>query len=580
MRRRQGRQYLGHELRVVVGQGSSNESTQWLYRLVMSLTFLEDAVSRPTETLQNRASYTHGSPASPHSAYCTMPLLDLPNEVLGSIIDCVDPGDLDHFVESSPLLKSLATHALEVHREREQEYTEIGVFGCHEHIGQHPLQVLEQICANPQVAWYPRSLTVECCSTRGVEHFDEEFARLMNDDEFDKKYEPEYFDGGFWESDAINVYRVIKSWAKDIRDLVFHSGYFDEEESECWYNQIRKGNREAVVGLLLMLLPNLEIIEFRTWSTHMNLLVKIVQRITRPPKESSKETKEGACVLMKLRELRLRGGEISARWEDFGLAGCFALLPSMRKICAVEVYCWFFNSSTHAWTQVEPRSSNIDEIHMEHAFLRTWTILDCLRCLKTLRKLHYDWNSVPDGGFPYILHCEDLGRILAALVEYFQSSLETLCLQGPDLVPFKGSIDNSISLGSFEKLTNASLPIQLFTSVPKAQAEASAPIADGKNPQNSSLATFPRLVDILPRSMEEVIFSGAVEMQNIETMLSGLAEHKASRLPRLSKIIFSSVGASIGSSTATARILQSQCHRLGIDVVLGDRIAPTSSPCP
>ncbi|KAM0801877.1 hypothetical protein BDR22DRAFT_961913 [Usnea florida] len=510
-----------------------------------------------------------------------MPLLSLPNEILGFIIDWVDPGDLNHFAESSPLLKSLATHALEVHHEREQEYTEIGVFSCHEHIGQHPLQLLEQICANPQVAWYPRSLTIECFLAGEEE---QEFAPLMNDEEFDKKYEAEYFNGDLCESDAINFYRVIKRWAEDIRVLVFHSGYFDEEESECWYNQIRKGNREAIVGLLLTLLPNLETIDFRAWNSHVDVLVKIVQCITRPPKKSSKETKEGTRVLMKLRELRLLGWELNEGLGDFDLAGCFALLPSMRKICCVEVDCPVYNSRGHSWTHIEPRSSNIDEIHMEHTYVFIETILDCLRCLKALRKLHYDWSDTErvDGPFggPFRLPCTDSGRILAAVVEYFQSSLETLCLQGPDPVPLSGSIDNSISLGSFEKLTNASLPIQLFTSVPKAQQEAAAPIGDGNNPQTSSLPNFPRLVDILPRSMEEVIFSGAIEMQNIEMMLSGLAEHKVSRLPRLSGIRFSSVRASDGPGTATATILQSQCRRLGIDLVFGDRIAPTSSPSP
>ena len=510
-----------------------------------------------------------------------MPLLGLPNEILGFIIDWVDPGDLNHLAESSPLLKRLATHALDVHHEREQEYTEIGVLGCLEHQFQHPLQLLEQICANPRVAWYPRSLKIKGYSARGKEHTDEEFAPLMADEEFDQKYKPEYFNGDFWESDAINVYRVIKFWAEDIRDLVFHSGYFDEGESECWYNQIRKGNREAIVGLLLTLLPNLETIEFRAWSSGFDLLVKIVQCIIRPPKESSKATKEGTRVFMKLRELRLRGWETTSGLEPFNLAGYFALLPSMRKICCVEVDYSDSYLYSDLWTQIESRSSNIDEILMKHTYVIIGTILECLRCLKALRKLYYDWNRVPGRvGGPFRLRCKDLGRILTAVVEYFKSSLETLCLQGPDPVPLSGSIDNPISLGSFEKLTIASLPIQLFTSVPKAQPEAAVPIGDGNNPQTSSVPIFPRLVDILPRSMEEVILSGAIEMQNIETMLSGLAEHKVSRLPRLSGIRFSSVRASDGPSTATATILQSQCRRLGIDLVFGDRIAPTSSACP
>ena len=490
-----------------------------------------------------------------------MPLLDLPNEILGSIIDRVDLGDLDHFAESSPLLKSLATHALEVHHERQQEYTHVEVFGCHEHIGPHPLQLVERICANPQVAWYPTSLKVACCGGRGMEHSDEEFAPMMNDEEFGKDFDSEYFNGNYWESDVINVYSVIKLWAEDIRDLVFHSGYFDQEGSECWYNQIRRGNREAVVGLLLTLLPNLETIEFEGYSTGVDLLVKIVQCITGPPRKSSKKTKEGAPVLMKLRELRLCGWGYNEWWDDFGLAGCFARLPSMRRVCAVGVDCRFPRLSSHPWTDIESGSSHIDEIYIEDALINTTPFVDCLRSLKTLRKLHYDWNR---GRRPRI-RCEDLGLILNAVVEHFQSSLESLCLKGSDCVPLEGGIETSISLDSFKKLTNASFPIQL-TSFPK----ASTPIGDGNSSETSSLPTLSRLVDILPHSMEAVTISGAWGPQTIETLLSGLVPHKAERLPRLSKITFSSFYAHDAPCRTTAKKLQSQCRGLGIELVFAD----------
>lgn len=504
-----------------------------------------------------------------------MPLLDLPNEILGSIIDRVDLGDLDHFAESSPLLKSLATHALEVHHERQQEYTHIEVFGCLEHVGPHPLQLLERICANPQVAWYPTSLKVECCSGWGTEHDDEDFAPLLNDEEFDKNLDSEDFYGEYcWNNNLRNVYRVIKFWAEDIRDLVFHSGYFDEEESECWYNQIRKGNHEAVVGLLLTLLPNLEIVEFEAYSTRVFLLVKIVQCITGPPRESSKKTKEGARVLKKLREVRLSGWEYTQGEEDLTLAGYFARLPSMRRVCAVED-SRSSTPSSHPWTQRESGSSNIDEIYMEHAHMNLMSVVDCLRYLKTLRKFHYDWYRGWYRGPLPRMRCEDLGLILAGLVEHFQSSLESLCLKGIDHVRLEGSIETSISLDAFKKLINASLPYQLFVSVPKLQPEASAPIEGGHDLQTPNSPIFSRLVDVLPRSMEVVTLSGAIEVKNVERMLSGLVSHKAERLPRLSKIIFSSFLTHHVPSRAIARILQTQCRRIGIELVLGDLMALT-----
>ena len=556
----------------MLGQGSYDESTPCL--AVSNLSYFLGRRRLSSVENTTKPSFLHTRITSFSTlASGNMSLLDLPNEILGSIIDRLDPGDLDHFAESSPLLKRLATHALEVHHEREQKYTNIEVFGCHNHVGQHPLQLLGRICANPQLAWYPKSLKVECCGERVTEHNDGDFAPLINDEEFEKGMESDYFNEDYWESDVINVYGIIKIWAKTIRDLVFQSGYFDEEDCECWYNHIRNGNHEAIVGLLVTLLPNLETIESEAYTTRLDLVVKFVRCITGPPRESSKRTEDGARVLTKLRELRLR------RWEyhtqsnpelvDFGLAGYFARLPSMRKICAVEADCRFFASYHHPWTQIESGSSSIDEVHLEDASMGTMSIVYCLRSLKALRKFSYDWST----GMWWSRRSEELAEhldsVLAVIVDRFQSSLESLCLQGSDDdLLLKVRINTSISLGSFTKLTNARLPNQLFTSVPKAQPNTSSPIGDGENSETPNLPTLSRLVDTLPRSIEEVTFSGTIEMENIETMLSGLAEHKASRLPHLSKITFPHVYANSAPSTATATVLRSQCRRVGIDLIV------------
>ena len=558
----------------MLGQGSSDVSTHYFDSHFSY--FLERRSFSSIEYTTER-SFLHPRITSFFTlASGNMSLLDLPNEVLGTIIDRVDPGDLDSIAESSPLLKSLATRALKVHHEREQKYTNIEVFGCHEHIGQHPLQLLGQICANPQLAWYPKSLKVECCGEPVMEHNDDEFAPLMHDEEFDQKFELEYFNGDCWKSDVISVYKVIRSWGEDIRDLVFQSGYFDEEESERWYNHIRKGNREAIVGLLLTLLPNLEVIEFEAYGLGVDFLFKIVQCITGPRRESSKKTEDGARVLTKLREFRLRGWseneEFNEGSEDFCLAGYFARLPSMRKIVALETDTRFSLFDNHPWTKIESGSSGIDEIHLGHVSMSTMSIVDCLRSLKALRKFYYEWNParwrVPRGGGLG----NHLRSVLAVIVDHFQSSLESLCLQG---LLLEGRTNTFISLCSLTKLTNARLPNELFASVTKAPPKACSPIGDGEGSKTPYLLTFSRLVDTLPRSIKEVTFSGEIEIQNIETMLSGLAEHKVSRLPHLSKIIFCYVYANDAPSTVTGAILQSQCRRVGIDLFLGGPITST-----
>ena len=524
---------------------------------------------------------TRESPTSLNSANSIMPnLLDMPNEILCAVIDHVNPGDLEHFAESSPLLKRLATNALEVHHEREYEYAEIVLCGCHHQSGCHPVHLLEQICAKPQLTWYPTSLRVECCGGELEEHADEEFAPLMDDEEFDKNMASGFYDGrNDWETDAINVYEVMKVWAEDIRERIYHSGYFDEEFSDRWYNKIRKGSREGILGLLLILLPNLDFIVLRGYTWQATFFGEIVKRITGPCRgDSSSKDRSSAQVLTKMHEVRLlRAYENRQTPEDFDVVGSFARLPSMKRVYVVAAASRGEHSpeilpNNETWAQMESQSSNVDEIDVySGGDLNEESIMHCLRSLKTLRKFRYDWDGLRRAGIPDIdLDCDRVNHILAAIAARFQSSLEYLSLKGN---PRVGTSQIYISLNGFDKLTKASLPVQLFALAPETKPGESTPdktttldIGDGDKPRASSLAKLARLVDILPRSMEEIKFYGAIGIQSVETMLEGLEEHRADRLPRLEKLSFKFLGRSAYSNTAT--VLLDRFRGLGIHLVL------------
>ena len=67
--------------------------------------------------------------------------------------------------------------------------------------GNHPLSLLTEMCEHPQVAWYPRSLKVECLGHDEKEHADEE---LVEDE-----YLEELLDDAAvvdeWKSEAVLV---------------------------------------------------------------------------------------------------------------------------------------------------------------------------------------------------------------------------------------------------------------------------------------------------------------------------------------------------------------------------------------
>lgn len=516
-------------------------------------------------------------------------VLTFPNEILYRIIGFVDPGDLNHFSASCPLLKCLAQDALKVHQKRERWYTNVFIEGCHREsyhkssgmlcgLGNHPLHLLSEICKNPEVAWYPTSLTVKCCGYREKEHYVEE---LVEDE-----YLERLLDKGklvdTWKSDAVFVRKTLEDWAEEIQDLVFDSGCFNKADKERWYNRIRRGNRGAALGLLLTLLPNLETMTFDKYTWNAWYFKQIVRYITQPWSVLSPGThKEGAKVLTKLREVRLCGTNPTARgeyWdicEDFDLVGHFAKLPSMRK-----VYARAANErsvvSYNPWIKVGTRTSNIDEIIIDCGKVNATYVSICLGSLKNLRKFHYDDSPLWDED--YTLDRSSMGIILGALLEHAKTSLEILSLPAGQETPLKGSTDIPFSLSPFEKLKKASLSCHLYAPVFRRDEERY--LFDGTKPldgrgsdsriQDSQLSQIPKLVDILPSSIEKVIFYGEVAMKHVDAMLQGLVERRVDRLPHLEKIVF--IDATVTAADKAVNIaisLQEQCSGIGIRLLLG-----------
>ncbi|CAD6590318.1 MAG: hypothetical protein ASARMPREDX12_007336 [Alectoria sarmentosa] len=479
-------------------------------------------------------------------------LLSLPNEILYRIIECVDLGDREHFAASCHLLESLATKALKEHRARKHHsYTNPVCSGSHENDGgdDHPLCLLAEICENRQVAWYPTSLTIKGCGYEEEEHKDEDF--VEDEDWEELLYYGEVYDP--WRSDAVYVCRNMERCAEEVQKLVYGSGYFDEKGNERWYNHIRRGNRGAALGLLLTLLPNLEILTFHEYTWKARQFKKIVQRITEPCDRNSSETRKvGGKVLTKLREVELHGSVPAASdrdedvFEDFDLAGHFAKLPSVKRIHADSANnC--SRLSNNPWVQVGPRTSNIDDISTGYGRMNATYMTECLGFLKALWKFHYDYSSPYESDNE--LNRNGVSLILESLLKHANISLDTLTLKTNYPSSLQGSIVILISLHSFEKLKKASLNCHLYAPVFKENKEGSlisAPneikslnIASGSSSFEAS-KTFEvsKLVDILPNSIEVIEFWGQMAMKHVEALFQGLAEHKADRLSHLKEIVF------------------------------------------
>lgn len=506
-------------------------------------------------------------------------LLGLPTEVIYRIIECTDPGDLESFSASYPSLEAVFRNALAL----QQRYSNLVLHGCHhgsfgstQYQGIHPLDLLRQICKNPRVAWHTTSLTIESCGCQEEQEEEHEEEDLVEDEELEERLSRgALFDE--WKEDAITVRKTMEDCAEDIEELVINSGYFNREGSERWYEHIRRGNRGAAFGLLLTLLPNLEVMKFRSYAWSARTFWEIVQRITEPRgRMSSKTHREGAKVLTKLREVELHGIGHEGTRGDIDRAGYFAKLPSMKRVCASRI-------KTHSppyrgpWMDVGSRASNIEDISIRGGEWKAAPLRHCLASLKGLRRFHYDYSS----DYELALYREGVTLVLEALLQHAKTSLESLNLYASNGCPSDDTQAIRMTLSGFEKLKNATLSCHLYAPVYNDDGEAEEEPHDtarnGVKPKRGNsgfrlVFKVTKLVDILPRSMEVIEFWGEVAMEHVQAMLQGLVEHRTDRLPHLEVIVFHQA-ADIVSDAAleTAKELEKQCRGIGVQLVLGDR---------
>lgn len=175
-----------------------------------------------------------------------------------------------------------------------------------------------------------------------------------------------------------------------------------------------------------------------------------------------------------------------------------------------------------------------------------------------------------------------MSLILESLLKHANTSLETLTLEAGYYSPLQGSTAIPLSLHPFEKLKEASLSCHLYAPVFKENKEGplvSAPdetksldIASGSSGfEGSEKFRVPKLVDILPSSIEVVEFWRQVAMEHVAALLQGLAEHKADRLPNLEEIVFYEAADTVSAAAEEmGETLQEECSEIGIRLVLGD----------
>lgn len=469
-------------------------------------------------------------------------LLTFPNEVLLEIIEDVCPDDLLNFALSCKHVLSLSQGCLKLHIERKQIYNTVGFHGCprHDHDAQ-PTILVQQIFDDWRIASYPKSMTIKCCDCRGVfktynEH-KEGFQEIDDDDDVgdaEEAEDPEPFD------------RAIKDFERAIMKKI--------NETEIPRHQAARvkvwgiGERGAMLGFLLTMLPHLEKItlEQYTWSanTFRTILWNIVEANLDPDYT-------GPILLPKLEEVAIVRNDFN-KCEDAEVFGCFALLPCMKSLVGHRVESGWVTGEDdidYRWPRRDNHTSAVAAIEFRESAISFGYFSQLLRGITSLRRFTYGFNGGHIGTDPY--------RLVDLLLLHSKTTLEHLELKG-----FAGAQFDSYggagsgSLRDFEVLKDVHVHSRLWAVHEEEYDETL---------QLEEWTTIP-LVDALPTCIESVQLEGVFDMKEADRLLTGLTGPKGRRLHRLRRVVFRDMDSPSDFFADIARVWKEGCAVFGVSL--------------
>ncbi|CAF9905735.1 hypothetical protein IMSHALPRED_003953 [Imshaugia aleurites] len=440
-------------------------------------------------------------------------LLDFSNETLYHIIEKISPSDILNFALCCSDLHRLAQKTLEMHGSWKQAYTSVVLRGCHRHPKRsHPLQLIRDICMDWRVGEFPKVLKVECCDKYEY-----------NDGESDN--EEQHEESRIWRGeDSRTVTKLMAGIDGDIKDMALAPGFLPSSEVDDLCSLIRSGHKDAMIGLLLLLLPNLESICFEGYSWKADELSKIVAAIASPDLRG----RPGSKLLTKLSQIEVDTFSSFRGGENLALLTQFAALPSMRTLVGSHVKA--FHNDPEIW-RFGSRTSNVTEIIFQNISRVTVALLRrILSGINALKRFTYDHFVGSHADSPMKAH-----RIIGALLEHAKDSLEYLALTGDSNTHDveEDNHSNNGSLQGFTVLKDVVLPSEIYVDRAPYECEF-PPDADmyGRRPQDA----VRDIVDILPPSIETVKLDGGYQLRYIGKQLANLPDEMDLRFPELNKI--------------------------------------------
>ena len=326
-------------------------------------------------------------------------LQDLSNELVLGILEEVSPEDIVSISLASKSIYQLAVPRLEKHRSLQKQYTNFRNMVEHEPNSWHDpggllADLLCKIVTDAEIGHYVRKIELDMCNNDGE-------------------------DG--WESDAFfeKPRQGSKTSMEIIEEAVRAVWLIPTDEADDWLYEIRRGNEDPLVALLLLCAPKLHTLKLAIpYTLSESYLFNTIQRVERQGCNAN------------ISPSHLKNVELSfAEWNSLDFVKAFMSLPSLESI--KTDYLSMYAQTHELSSTILRQPSNVKYISFRSGCVPGEAISELLRGVKNLRAFVYDfqplWRSEE---YSPTFDCFDM---LCSLEANASHTLEHLVLRARDI---------------------------------------------------------------------------------------------------------------------------------------------------
>ena len=447
-------------------------------------------------------------------------ILNFANEVLYQIIAATNPHDIESLAASCKTINILAQPKLKRHRELKDKYAILNFGECgklQNDPGVHPIYVLRDILHDTTLAQYPAFILSA--------PFDDYYWWLET-----------FQDKTYWEG----IRAAAAGCDREIHHAIYQCPFIEPRERENWRIQIMEGRGEAILGLLLTLLPHL--IAMTVVQRPAGLLTQMIKRIVEFQQLTQKLGPQALMKLVKIDTFPYYSMNGTGPAHDFDFLSQYALLPSMRTISGFRFETG--GNGSFQWRH-DPGISAVTEIDIVRSMVDGGSITNLVRGVRALERFSFSFGEHMPTRVVY-----QPRKIIRGLEHYAKCSLSYLHLTGTRIeINTIQNDDLEYDLRVFEKLKELRIDHTLLSRPCLAPSAGKSGHACNCWPQ--------RLVIVLPASLELLQLIGSVPWKRVRAFFAGFPELKAERLPRLREIDMQ------GSAAAGLQFVH-LCEKVGV----------------